>query len=412
VAAVTIAPLETVSRNRPALRQIFHDLGPVQIANGFVGFLFAATGPVAVVFSVGAAGGLSETQLASWLFGIFVINGAITLAMTWAFRQPLCFYWTIPGAVLVGPALKHLSFPEVIGAFYATSLLILGLGLSGALKRAMQWVPMPIVMGMVAGVFLKFGLDIVRALHGDLGVAGAMLATFLLLSALPRAGKALPPIVGALIVGVVLALVTGRLDPAAISGLKFAEPIVTAPVFSGNAILELVVPLAITILVVQNAQGFAVLTQAGHAPPVSAITLACGVGGLASAAVGAVGSCLAGPTNAIITSSGERDRHYAAALLTGFISILFGLFAPTFAMLMLAAPKELVMMLGGLAMLRVLLGSFTTAFKGPFALGALTSFLVTVADLPVLHIGAAFWGFVAGLAVSWLLECHDFQKIA
>jgi benzoate membrane transport protein len=37
----------------------------------------------------------------------------------------------------------------------------------------MEALPMPIVMGMVAGVFLRFGLDLVRALHQDVGIAGA-----------------------------------------------------------------------------------------------------------------------------------------------------------------------------------------------------------------------------------------------
>ena len=47
--------------------------------------------------------------------------------------------------------------------------------------------------------------------------------------------------------------------------------------------VELVVPLAITVLVVQNGQGIAVLTAAGHEPPVNAITVACGVGAHRSA---------------------------------------------------------------------------------------------------------------------------------
>ena len=41
--------------------------------------------------------------------------------------------------------------------------------------------------------------------------------------------------------------------------------------------------------------------------------------------------------------------------------------------------------------------------------GALVAFLVTVADLGLWNIGAAFWGLVAGIAVSWLLERGDFQ---
>jgi len=33
---------------------------------------------------------------------------------------------------------------------------------------------------------------------------------------------------------------------------------------------------------------------------------------------------------------------------------------------------------------------------------------VTVADLTILNVGSAFWGLVAGVAVSWLLERSDF----
>ena len=72
--------------------------------------------------------------------------------------------------------------------------------------------------------------------------------------------------------------------------------------------------------------------------------------------------------------------------------------------LMLATPKEFIMVLGGLAMLRVLQGAFLSSFGGgKFTLGALVSLLVTVTDLGILNIGAAFWGLVAGFVVSWLM---------
>jgi benzoate membrane transport protein len=57
---------------------------------------------------------------------------------------------------------------------------------------------MPIVMGMVAGVFLRFGLDLVRALFADIGIAGPMVVVWLLLSCLPNLSRRCPPIVGAL----------------------------------------------------------------------------------------------------------------------------------------------------------------------------------------------------------------------
>ena len=115
----------------------------------------------------------------------------VTLVMTWTFRQPLSFFWTIPGTVLAGQALSHLSFPEVV-AFYATSLLILVLGATG-LAPGPRLVPMPIVMGMVAGVFLRFG-PTSCALHGDPVLAWAMLATFLALSFRRASRRVAPPI--------------------------------------------------------------------------------------------------------------------------------------------------------------------------------------------------------------------------
>jgi hypothetical protein len=138
--------------------------------------------------------------------------------------------------------------------------------------------------------------------------------------------------------------------------LTLAQPVIQAPVWSFAAMLELVVPLAITVLVVQNGQGVAVLKNAGHEPPVNMIAVACGIGAAVSAVFGAVSTCLTGPTNGLLTSSGEKPRHYTGALMFGVLALLFGLMAPTFTGLMLAAPKEFIMVLGGLAMLRVLQG--------------------------------------------------------
>ncbi|WP_090043384.1 benzoate/H(+) symporter BenE family transporter [Limnohabitans sp. 2KL-27] len=402
--------LESPAAPRRSWRQIRSDFGSTYAVNALIGFIFAATGPVAIILSVGTRGGLSPEELASWVFGVFFINGVVTLLMTWRYTTPLAFGWTIPGTVLVGPALQHLSFAEVIGAFCVTSALLLVLGLTGWVKRVMAALPMPIVMGMVAGVFLRFGLDIVRALQSDMAIAAPMVAVFVLLSARADWGKRLPPVIGALLVGALAVALSGRLDAAAVGQLTLAQPVIQAPVWSWAAMLELVVPLAITVLVVQNGQGVAVLKNAGHEPPVNMIAVACGLGAAVSALVGAVSTCLTGPTNGMLSSSGEKPRHYTGALMFGVLALLFGLMAPTFTGLMLAAPKEFIMVLGGLAMLRVLQGAFVASFgAGKFSLGALVSLLVTVADIGLFNIGAAFWGLVAGFAVSWWMEQGDFQ---
>ena len=403
-----LAQFEKPAAQRPSLRELWADFGVTYAANGFIGWLFAVTAPVAIILSVGSRGGLSETEIASWVFGVFFINGLISILFCWLYRQPLVFFWTIPGTVLVGPSLAHLSFAEVVGAFYLTGLLMFVLSVTGWVRRAMAAVPMPIVMGMVAGVFLRFGLDLVRALHADLGIAGPMVLTWLILSAVPALGRRMPPLIGALLVGVGVALMGGRFDSATFATLEVIEPVLQAPAWSLAAAIELVVPLAITVLVVQNGQGIAVLRAVGHQPPVNAITTACGVGSMISAAFGGVCSCLTGPTNAIISSSGARERHYTAGIFVGLLALVFGLLAPTFTRFLLDAPDAFVMTLAGLAMLKILQAAFVTCFRDRFTLGALVAFLVTVADLPLFNIGAAFWGLIAGIVISRLLERRDF----
>ncbi|MFZ9039501.1 MAG: benzoate/H(+) symporter BenE family transporter [Gammaproteobacteria bacterium] len=389
---------------------MWRDFGLTYAANGFVGWLFAVTAPVAIILSVGSRGGLSEAEIASWVFGVFFVNGLISILFCWLYREPLVFFWTIPGTVLVGPSLAHLSFAEVVGAFYLTGSLMFVLSITGWVRRAMAAVPMPIVMGMVAGVFLRFGLDLVRALHDDFVIAGPMAITWIVLSVAPALGRRMPPLIGALLVGVGAALIDGRFAAGTFAGLDIIQPVIQAPAWSLAAAIELVVPLAITVLVVQNGQGIAVLRAVGHQPPVNAITAACGIGSLVSAVFGGVSSCLTGPTNAIVSSSGENARHYTAGIFVGLLALVFGLLAPTFTRFLLDAPAAFVMTLAGLALLKILQGAFSTCFGDRFTLGALVAFLVTVADLPLFNIGAAFWGLVAGILVSRLLERDDFTR--
>src|SRR4030067_997014 len=124
-------PFEAPDLAPPALRQIGSDFGGLYAVNALVAFIFATTGPVAIILAVAGQGGLSESDLSSWLFGSFFLNGLISLAFCWIYRQPLVFFWSIPGAVLIGPALGALGFAEVIGAFHGTGLLMLGPGACG-----------------------------------------------------------------------------------------------------------------------------------------------------------------------------------------------------------------------------------------------------------------------------------------
>ena len=130
--------LESIQLPLPSLRHIGRGLSPLQISNAVIAFLYAISAPVAIMLAVGTDGGLSEQELSSWVFGAFAINGCLSIGMSLLYRQPLVFFWTIPGVVLLGPALEHLDFAQVVGAFYVTGLLLLILGLSGWVSRIMS----------------------------------------------------------------------------------------------------------------------------------------------------------------------------------------------------------------------------------------------------------------------------------
>lgn len=388
-----------------------HRLPVIEGANALVAFLFAASAPVAIILSAGIRGGLTEADLASWIFAAFAVNGILTVLMSAVFRQPLAFFWTIPGTVLVGAALQTLGFAEVIGAYLLTGGLLLVLGLTGWVKQIMDRLPMPIVMGMVAGVFVQFGLDWIRAFESDLFLVAAMTVTFFVLTAVPRLQKMVPPMIAVLVVGIVILLSGGYDSGGSYAGPVLAAPRFYAPEFSVAAALELVIPLAITVIAAQNAQGIVILRSAGHNPPVNAITTACGIASLVTAMVGSVSSCLTGPSNAILASGGSPDRHWLAAVILGGMAILFGIFAPLVTNLLIATPTAFLSTLAGLALLRTLQGAFQTSFGPTFPLGGLIAFLVTLAGLPIFNIGAPFWGLVFGVIASLLMERDSFTKV-
>jgi benzoate membrane transport protein len=403
--------LEPPPAGGPESRLLVKSMRGEYAANAVIAFLFAITGPVAIVLTIQQQGRLTEADVASWLFGAFTLNGFVSLILCVLYRQPLVFLWTIPGTVLVGQALDHFTFSQVVGAYYATGLFMLVLGLSGLMRACMSRIPIPIIMAMVAGVFLQFGLDVIFSLRDGFLIAAPMTLAFLLLSANPNISRFLPPTVGALVCGAIAVALSHSFNLQSELSVSLVRPNVYWPEFSWAAMVELVLPLAVTVLAAQNAQGFAVLEASGHKPPVNMITAVCGLVSLLTAPFGAVPTCFTGPANAILVSSGVKERHYAAGVMMSILAVLFGLFSPVFTQVMLATPKVFVTAVAGLAFLRVLERAFVVSFSGAFTFGAAVSFLVTVADVPIFSIAAPFWALLAGFAVSWMLERKDFEKL-
>ncbi|OAT86384.1 benzoate/H(+) symporter BenE family transporter [Desulfotomaculum copahuensis] len=394
------------------LKEVIGHLNAATIGTGIVAWLFGVTGPALIILSAAKQAHLTLAMTISWLFIIYLVGGLISIFFALYYRQPVAAAWTIPGAVLVGSALTHISFNQAVGAYIITGLLVFLLGVSGIVKKAMRWLPVPVMLGMVAGVLMPLGVNVISSIP-KLPLVGAItLVSFVLFSSSKKLAQKIPPVLGALVIGLIAATID-RVANWGVLSIGIAHPVLVTPGFSLDSFLELTIPLTLMVIGVQNVQAIGVLVNQGYKPPINSFTIISGLGTLVNSFFGGHPACIAGPTTAICSSpsSGAKDGRYVASIINGILWILFALVTPVAASITKILPAALISILGGLAMLGVLVGTFKDAFTGRFKMGAVFAFLITVSGISLFKIGSPFWGLIGGVIASYLLEKEDFQNV-
>lgn len=393
------------------VRELRASANATTLSYAFVGWVFAVSGPLLILLQAAAAGRLTSSEIENWIAAGYGLMGVLTIALSLRYRQPIVMGWSISGCVLVGGLLTHATLADAIGVYLCAGVLALLLGLSGAFKRILARVPMPIVLGMVAAVFMPLAVNIVFAARTAPSYVGAALGAFLLASAFRTVSRRVPPLLWAILAGVVVATALGDVRWTTID-LRVVSPEVVAPAFSWPAIAELLVPLTLTMVVVHDAQTVTILKTAEHpSPPVNAIVAASGIGTLAGALFGSHSACSAPVMTGIVASRAVAppEQQYAAAVFNGAMFLPFALFAPVAVTVATTLPAPLIQALGGLALVPVLAVTLGQAFGGRFRLGALVSFLVTLSNVTIASIGSPFWGLVFGTLVAAIVERDDFR---
>ena len=160
------------------LRDLPKHLGIKTMSAGLVAAIFGCSGPALIVIGAAEAGHLSNGQTVAWLFAIYVLGGFISLLLALHYKQPINGAYSIPGAALVAGSLATIPFNEAVGAFILAGLLVLLLGVTGLIGKVMRWLPMPIVMAMIAGALIRFAIGTVTALGSAPLIAGAAILAF------------------------------------------------------------------------------------------------------------------------------------------------------------------------------------------------------------------------------------------
>lgn len=390
------------------LRDLPKHLGIKTMSAGLVAAIFGCSGPALIVIGAAEAGRLSNGQTVAWLFAIYVLGGLISLLLALYYKQPVNGAYSIPGAALVAGSLATIPFNEAVGAFILAGLLVLLLGVTGLIGKVMRWLPMPIVMAMIAGALIRFAIGTVTALGTAPLIAGAAILAFFVSM---RLTKTIPPVLAALVAGLLAALATGAVGGGA-ANIVFAAPEFTMPVFSVDAFFAIAIPLALLVIGAENAQATGVLMAEGYKPPVNAMTIISGIGGVVAGILGGHNANIAGPMTAICSSeqAGEnKEGRYAATVVNGVLFATFGLLAGAAVPIVLSLPSALIGTVAGLAMIGVLLSAFQNAFGKSLGnqTGAFVALAVAMSNISLLGISAPFWALVAGVTVSAVVEAGN-----
>lgn len=396
-----------IARKRSAggIAEVYKAINANSVSTAVVATLFGCTGPVLILIGAAEAGQLSKGQTVAWLFSTYFLGGIISIGMSLRYRQPICGAWSIPGAAILIAALSGIQFSDAVGAFILSGMLVLILGLSGLISKLMRLLPMPIVMAMVAGALIRFGTEAVNSIVAEPIVAGlATVVYFLVL----RYVKTVPPVLAAGVVGFVAAFSMGLIQPTNID-LSFIAPVFTSPTFSFDAFLAISIPLAVLVIGAENAQATGILLAEGYRPPINAMTVISGAGGILAGLLGGHNANIAGPMTAICASPESGDDislRYGSSLLNGLCFVLFGLVAGVAVPIILALPKTLILCIAGLAMINVLLTSFQQAFNkvAQYQMGAFVALIVAMSGQVLYGVSAPFWALIAGVMVSTVLN--------
>ncbi len=392
------------------LADLTRNLNASTITAGIVAAVFGCTGPALIVMNAAQAGNLTPPQAISWLFAIYFFGGLISIILALYYKQPVNGAYSIPGAVMLIGSLKSYGFTDASGAYLVAGILVLILGLSGLIGKVMKWLPVPIVMAMIAGAMIRFGTGIVTSTQTAPLIGAATLIGYF---AAPKISKKMPPILTALVLGILAASFAGQLNFANVQ-YKLIGPELVMPTFNFGAMLSIAIPLAVLVLGAENAQAYGVLVSQGYKPPINAMTIISGIGGMVTAVFGGHNANIAGPMTAICSSeeAGEnKEGRYAATVVNGVVFGAFGLIASIAVAFVAGLPNTLIGIVAGLAMIGVLISSFEYAFSTKkFRTGAFFALVIAISNVTILKISAPFWALLGGVIVSLIAERKDFDN--
>ena len=370
------------------------------ITAAIVAALVGIAGALAVVLEAAHALGATPAETTSWVTALFLSMALTAGLLSWWHRMPIITAWSTPGAAVIAATAGTIKLDAAVGAFLLAGALIVATALIRPLDRAVRRIPTGVAAGMLAGVLLRFVLQMIEIVPEAPLVVLPLVALFLIVR-LYSPGTAMLLVIAA---GTLLVSALGQIQ--AWPPLMLSSFVIVMPRLDFATLIGLGVPIYLVTMASQNLPGAAVLKASGYEPPWSSSLLVTGLASMAIAPVGAHTINLAAITAAICTGP---DAHPDPARRwwsgVAYLVVYGGLAAAGASLVALFAafPSALIKTIAGLGLIGALTGALTSALGDErHRLAAVVAFAVTASGITVIGIGSAFWGLLAGLLVLWL----------
>lgn len=391
------------SSGKVAKNSFLQDAASQNISSGLISFTLIMTGPALMILQAAEAGHFTSEQTVHWIFSVYCFGGLFGIILPLLFRIPITGAHSISGVAFLATVTPIFTYPQLIGGYVLSSLIILLIGLSGVFTRVIKWVPKEVISAMLAGLVTNYVVQIVQGIKALPFIGVVALVSFLVGTKLSRR---LPAVLLTVIAAFIALFLTEDLDITQ-SSLAFVLPALQMPEFSLGGLITIALPLALLVLSNDVAAGIGALESSAYEPPISKIVSLSGVFSLLASLFGGQSANIGGMMTAICSNpaAGEKSKRYVASIVSGILTILFGIFAWRIVPFIQSLPPAFVSMLAGFSLLGVLISSLQMGFGGgKYRLSAAFAFLIALSNVSFFHISAPVWGLLVGAGIAKLVE--------
>ncbi|WP_180115121.1 benzoate/H(+) symporter BenE family transporter [Acinetobacter sp. YH12140] len=385
------------------MQKLLQDFSIPAAFAGFITFLVGISVSAVLVIQSAQMLGANTAEITSWFWALGLGIGLSGLILSWKFKYPVATSWSTAGLALILATANGYSMNAALGAFLVCGLLTAVLGFLGIFEKILRYIPQCLTSAMLAGVLLKFGIELFVSLQNEWAFVLGLLAAYVISKRLlPRYSIVITVIIGIMLCPLLLGFQLPALN------LELAQPVWVTPEFSISAILGLALPLFVINMASQYLPGLAMIKSYGYQPHVNQLIGWTGTAQTLLAPFGCFSVNIAAISAAISLDDQahpDEKKRYIAGMTCGFFYILMGLFAATLVSFLTAFPLVFITALAGIALLGTIGHNIVIAFQEASERdAALLTFLFSASGVQFFGIGSAFWGLVFGLVVHAIFK--------